>query len=112
MKLPVLVSLQIAKLTSKLNEPIRVIENVRSGLIRQHGQQQESGETVVIMPNDPLGRPVSPDWEKFVSEFNELMSQEVEIEAEKIKLPREIDGKPLQIEPSILIALEKFIEVE
>ena len=111
-KLPILVSLQVAKVASKLNEPMEVIENVRNGLVNQYGQQQGSKETVVIMPNDLLNRPISPDWEKFVGEFNELMSQEVEIDIEKIKLPQEVDGKPLQIEPSILIALEKFIDVE
>ena len=112
MRLPVLVSLQVAKLTIKLKEPLAVIENVRNGQINQYGQQQGSGEVSVIVPNDPLGRPVSPGWEKFASEFNELITQEVEIDVGKIKLPQEVDGKPLQIEPSILIALEKFIEVE
>jgi len=112
MKLPVMVSLQIAKFSHKASEPFVVFETVRNGLINRYGQQQESGEVAVIFPNDPLGRPASPDWEKFVSELNELMSQEVELDVEKIKLPQEIDGKPLQIEPSILIALEKFIDVE
>jgi len=112
MRLPVLVSLQVAKLSSKLNETTRIIEGVRNGLVNTYGQQQESGEVVVVFPNDPLNRPVSPDWEKFVTEFNELMSQEVELDVGKIKLPQEVDGKSLQIEPSILIALEKFIDVE
>jgi len=112
MKLPVMISLQVAKLASKLSEPTRVIEDVRLGLVNKYGQTQESGEVAVIFPNDPLGRPTSLDWQNFAKEFEELMSAETEIDAEKIKLPQEIDGKPLQIEPSILIALEKFIDVE
>lgn len=107
-----MVSLQVAKLVSKLNEPFAVIGNVQNGLVTTYGQRQESGEVAVIMPNDPIRRPISPDWEKFIKERNELMAKEEEIDIVKVKLPQEIDGKPFQIEPSILIALEKFIEVE
>jgi len=112
MSLPVLVSLQVAKLSSKLNGLRGIIESVRIGLVNKHGQTQESEEMVVIFPNDPLCRPVSPDWEKFASEYSKLMTTEAEVDAEPIRLPREVDGKPLLIQPSILIALEKFIEVE
>lgn len=112
MRLPVLVSLQVARLVSKLNEPVRILEGVRNSLVNQYGQRQESGEVTVVIPNDLLNRPVSPGWENFLKELGELMAQEIEVDAEKVKLPQEVDGKPLQIEPSILIALERLIEVE
>jgi len=38
--------------------------------------------------------------------------QETELVVTQISLPSEVDGKPLNIEPSILMALEKFVEVE
>lgn len=111
MRLPVKVSLQVAKLIRKLNDPYADIEKVRNGLIETYGQEQKSGELAVIFPTDILKRPVSPDWEKYVAEHDELMAQKVTVDAEKIQLPSEVDGKLLQIEPSILMALEKFIDV-
>ena len=63
----------------------------------------------------------SESWEKFVSEFNELMSLEVEVVFDKIKLPEKISStcdkcnhsidKPFEIEAKILMALDKFVEV-
>lgn len=111
MRLPVKVSLQIANLAVKLNEPYGVATEVKNKLINQYGQEQKGGEVAVIMPNDMLNRPVTPDWEKFLVEYNELLAQKVELNIEKVQLPPEIDGKPLQIEPSILMALGKFIDV-
>lgn len=111
MKLPVKVSLQVAKLARKLNDSYAVVEEVRNKLVRTYGQAQKSGELAVIFPTDMLSRPVSPDWEKFAREHDELMAQTVELDVEKIQLPSVIDGKPLQIEPRILMALEKFIDI-
>ena len=111
MKLPVKVSFQVAKLAVKLSEPFGVVETVKNGLIRTYGVEDEYKNVEIIAPNDLRGRPVSPNWEKYASEFDELMAQTQELEIEKIQLPSMIDGKPLQIEPSILIALGKFISV-
>jgi len=111
MRLPVKVSLQVAKLARKLGDSYTIVEEVRNGLVTKYGQEQKSGEFAVIFPTDVLKRPVSPEHEKFTSELNELMAQPVVIDAEKVQLPSMVDGKPLQIEPSILIALEKFIDV-
>lgn len=111
MKLPVLVGLQVQKLVSKLREPAKIIDEVHNSLVSHYGQEQKGGEIVVVFPGDLGRRPVSPEHEKFLSEKKELMAQVVKIDAEKIKLPSTIDGKALQIEPSILIALEKFIDV-
>jgi len=111
MRLPVLVSLQVAKLTIKLREQVNVIEQVRNKLIETYGGTNEEGLMEVIFPGDLHGRPASPDHTKYTSERIELMAKKEVIEVEKIQLPSEIDGKPLQIEPSILIDLEKFIDI-
>lgn len=106
MQLPVKTSFQIAKLANKLNEQLKVIEDVRNGLVRKYGKENlEKRGQLSVNPEDE-------GYPKFVSDFNELMAQETELVFEKIKLPIEIDGKPLQIEPSILMALEKFVEIE
>ena len=106
-----MVSLQVAKLTVKLREPAMVVESVHNKLVDTYGQEQKGGGVLVITPNDPQGRPTSPDWEKFSCERDKLMAQTVELDIEKIKLPTRVNGESLQIEPSLLMALEKFIDI-
>ena len=103
-RLPLKASYRVALLIKKLSDQLSVIENVRVGLIKKYGELKEDGE-MVIQPN-------SKNWDKFVSEMNELLAQETEIVFEKIELPAEINGEPFQIEPSNLILLEKFIVVK
>lgn len=110
--LPIMVSLQVARLVQRFGEPLGAIEEVRLGLVKRYGQSQEDGNIAVVMPGDLLERPVSPDWEKFQSGMAELMEQEVDLDIEKVRLPQEVDGKLLQIAANILLALEKFVEVE
>ena len=102
-KLPVSVSFKLARVALKINEQYQVIEEVRSGLIKKYGTVNEEGQVAVVETD--------ADFPKFLEEFNELMSIEVEMVIDKVKLPTEVDGKPLEIEPVILMALEKFIEV-
>ncbi len=111
-KFPVKVSLGIVKLRTKLGEPYKEIEEVRNGLIKTHGKE-EDGQIKV----DPEGE----NFEKFVEEMNELFAQEVEVVFDKVKLPEKVAAtcdkcshnmdKMLEIEPSVLMALEKFVEV-
>ncbi len=103
-RLPGMVSYKVAKLTIKLNDEFKAIEEVRLALVNRLGQADDKGGKSI-----PEG---TPEYAKFVEEFNELMKQEVEIDLkEKIKLPEKVDGKDLQIEPEILILLDKFVEV-
>ena len=112
-KFPVRTAYGLAKLSSKLNEQLRVIEEVRNGLIKKYGERDDKGNFSVKQDSE--------NWVKFVEEFNELMAQEVELVLEKVKLPEKVAAtcdkcnhnmdKMLEIEPSILVALEKFIEV-
>jgi len=112
MRLPVKVSLQVVKVATKLSEQFQIVDAVRNHLVDTYGSKNKVGGSEVITPNDPQGRPISPEYHKFITEVNELMAQKTEIDIQKIILPSEIDGKPLMIEPSILIVLEKFVEVK
>ena len=106
-KLPVRVSLQVAKLVNKLSEPLKEIDSVRQGLVKTYGitfEPDEAGNTTI--KSETEGNVL-----KYVTEVNELVSLETEIVVNKIQLPTEVDGKALEIEPSVLIALGKFIEV-
>lgn len=112
-KFPVKTAYGLAKLSNKLNEQLKIIEEVRMGLIRKYGEKNEKGSISVKQEGE--------NWEKFVDEFNELMAQEVEIVIDKVRLPEKIAAtcdkcnhnmdRTLEIEPNLLIALEKFIEV-
>jgi len=112
MSLPVLVSLEVVELRYKLDNPAMVVQDVYNKLVSTYGEKQADGEIMVIGPKDILHRPVSPNWEKFAAESNRLMSQTVELDIKKIKLPTEIDGKPFQIVPDVLLALRKFISID
>ena len=110
---PVLVSYKLSKLVMKLAEQLKIIEEVRTGLVKKYGEPDERGNHQV--------KPDSDAFAKFVAEFNELMAQEVEVVVDKVKLPEKIAAtcdkcshnmdKPLEIEPQTLMALDKFIEV-
>ena len=66
--------------------------------------QNEQGQTIIVAEE-------GGNIEKFAEEFDELLNQEVELVIDTVQLPQEVDGKTLQIEPAILMALEKFIDV-
>ena len=111
-KFPVKVSLGIVKLRTKLRDFYNEIEEVRSGLNRTYGEKKNGK---IKVEED------SKNWPKFVEEIEELMNQEVELVIDKVKLPEKVGGtcdkcshnmdKMLEIEPSVLMALEKFVEV-
>ncbi len=101
-KLPVKTSLEVLKLIQKLNEFLIPAEQVKNSLVLQYGHPEvespHSGK-VVILPGDA-------DYTKFMEEFAELVEQENEIVFTQINLP-----DTLEIEPAVLMALEKFIKL-
>uniref|UniRef100_A0A6H2A0L9 Uncharacterized protein n=1 Tax=viral metagenome TaxID=1070528 RepID=A0A6H2A0L9_9ZZZZ len=105
-ELPVKVAYGLAKMANKLNVEFQTIELVRNGLIKKYGEADKDNPMQISVKQD------GENFQKFVAEFTELMNQEVEVVIEKVKLPIEVDGKPFQLEANILMALEKFIEVE
>jgi len=100
-KFPVKTSLALVKLVQKLNEFLDPVEQVRSGLVKSYGKPNpENPQQAQVKPGDE-------NWEKFLAEFNELMSQEVEVVIDKVELP-----DTLEIEPAVLMALEKFVKIQ
>ena len=104
-ELPVKIAYSLAKMANKLNEEFKTIEAVRNGLVKKYGEADKDNPQQIRV--DPEG----DKYPKFVDELTELMNQEVEVVVEKVTLPSEVDGKSIQIEPNVLIALEKFVEV-
>ena len=114
-KFPVMVSYRLAKMASKLNEQLKIIDDVRSGLIKTHGVADKDNPKQMSVP---LG---SKGFDKFMDELAELMNQEIAVEFDKVKLPEKVGGtcdscnhnmdRMLEIEPNVLVALDKFVEV-
>lgn len=112
-KFPVKTAYGLARLANKFQEQLKIIEEVRNGLVTKHGEKDGKGQTSV--------KPEGESWEKFVAEFNELMAQEVELVFDKVKIPEKVAGTcdkchhnmdvVLEIEPNVLMALAKFVEV-
>lgn len=100
MSFPVKTSLKIVKLLTKVREQYQILDSVKNGLVRKHGELIEETHQYKIEAD-------SPKWAKFIEEFDELMEQDTELVFEKIELP-----STLQIEPSILAPLEKFVTVQ
>ena len=99
-KFPVKVSYGLAKLANKLNNHLQVIEKVRQGLIETYGEKDpENPRQIRVIPG-------SEKYQKFAEELGELFSQEVEVVFEVVTLP-----DTLEVEPAILMALEKFVKV-
>lgn len=103
MKFPVKVAYGLAKLASKLQDQYQIIEEVRNGLIKTYGE--DKGGRLTIEPDNK-------NFPKFVSEVEELMNQGIEIVFSKVCLPEKVDERTIEIEPTVLMALDKFIEVE
>ena len=99
-KFPVKVSYGLAKLASKLDSQLQVIEKVRQGLIVTYGEKDKDN------PQQTRVIPGSDKWLKFAAEYDELMSQETEIVIDVVTLP-----DTLEVEPTILMALDKFVKV-
>ena len=101
-KLPVKTSLAVLKLIRKLNEHLIPAEEVKNNLVKQYGgppvDAPNSGQ-ISIQPGDA-------NFPRFAEEFSELVQQEIELVFEKIILP-----DTLEIEPAVLMALEKFVKV-
>ena len=112
-KFPVMVSYKLVKMAIALNDQLKVIDEVRNGLIKTYGKADKDKQISVS--------PDSEGFPKFVEEFAELMSQEVDVAIAKVKLPEKVAAtcdachhnmdKALEIEPSVLMLLDKFIEV-
>ena len=102
---PVKVSYALVKLAKKLSDQFAVIEETRSGLVRKHGDVDDETDSVMV-------KDTSSKYVAFLSEYGELMAQETELVIQVVKLPSEVDGKSILVEPHILLALEKFVKAE
>jgi len=113
-KLPVKTSYGLAKMAAKLNDQLKVVDDVRNGLIRTYGAPDPNSHNQIavrqqIEQKDAAGQIVmvdNPQFPKFMAEMGELMHMETEIVFEKVKLP-----DTLEIPATVVMALDKFITI-
>jgi len=135
-KMPIGVGYKLAQLAKTIQPDLAVIEGLRNALIKEYGVADEVNPQQITVPtiieklddNGKVvmvdGKPVmvvNPKFTKFLNEVNELMAQEVKMVVEKVKLPEKVAStcekchnnmdKALEIEPAVLMLLDKFIEV-
>jgi hypothetical protein len=101
-RLPMRESIAIAHLDLKLREPLEAFIKVRDSLFEKYEIRRvrnEDGQVQFTSDKEENAK-------AFTEEFNELLRMEVDFEFDKIKLP-----ETLEVEPSVLLALERFLEV-
>lgn len=96
------VSYGIALLASKLDSQLQVIDKVRQGLFQTYGEPDKENPTRIKL------NPESEHFSKVMAELGELMAKEVEVVFDVVEIPATVE---LEIEPSVLLALLKFIKM-
>ena len=79
--LPFKTALYIAKDIKEIDEVLQVYENKRRELINKYGKKDDNGELIIKNNNIEL-----TDRTAFVSEFNALTMEDVDIEVKKIAI--------------------------
>lgn len=95
-KMPAKAAYWVSRMSVKLAPEAQAIETQRVELVKKHGKTNDNGDSVV----GPEG------MSGFMSEFSVVLSEEIEIEVHTIKAETFGDAN---IEPSDLIAIDKFI---
>lgn len=105
---PARVSYHLQKLIKKLALAYVDVEAERVKLVNKLREKREDGTFGFYLPGNPEGKPVSPNWEQFAQEFNELMAEKVDVDTNKVILPGDTRGIDLT---KLLGIFEPFIEV-
>ncbi len=99
LELPLKTSLELFKLSKKINEEFIPINQTNQGLIKKHGTvDKDNPKTIGIKPGDA-------NWSDYMEEFAELMSLEIEVDVEKVevKLPEPKEGETIKAKAFIIL---------
>ncbi len=99
-KFPMKTAIALRDFKRKLAEKWDVIEDIRLGLVKEYGETDDKGQTTVKQGTEK--------WDKFVTEFNDLMAMDCEIDGNKVVVP--LTGN-VMVSAADMEALDKFIEV-
>lgn len=103
-ELPVKISYWLGRIATKIDVPYRSIMDIRDKLIIKNS----GGERII--------NPDHENWEKFLSENDELMNIVNKLDFSPVNIPVEIpekvNGKDVAISLNTLVVLDKLIKVE
>lgn len=92
---------KLSKFAKKVNEEYDTIESVRKSLIEKHGAKFKNKQGGIFIPNE------APEFNNFMKDFEEFLSQESDIDLEPIKLEH---LKDIQISALEMAKLSDYIE--
>lgn len=95
-----LTSFRIGKTVSSVQSELEAFEKTRQSLLEKYGTKTADGEGLEIKPEHK-------NWKHFVKEYEELVNEEVELDAKKIKISA---LKEVKMSAKDLIALDWLIE--
>ena len=93
--MPVLQAYRMTKLAKSADKELKVVEDLRIGLVKKYGETNEQGNVEV------KGR-----MSEFITEFNELLSEEVEISFIPINID---DLGDIKLSPVDLMNIDMFL---
>jgi len=95
-----LTSFRIGKTVASVQSELEAFEKTRQSLLEKYGTKTADGEALEIKPEHK-------NWKHFVKEYEELINEEVELDAKKIKISA---LKEVKMSAKDLIALDWLIE--
>jgi len=95
-----LTSFRIGKAVSSVQSELETFEKTRQSMLEKYGTKMENGDGLEIKPE-------SKNWKEFVTEYEELVNEEVEIDAKKVKISA---LKQVKMSPKDLLSLGWLIE--
>lgn len=108
---PGAISYDLAKLGKTLSTQLEVINDARVSMIKQlvaagHDPDKLNHLAESATPEERLA--AEEDFNEFVSQFNEILDREESLEVSRLKIPA---SRLPDIEPEVLLAFSKFIEI-
>jgi hypothetical protein len=99
LQLPIKIAYRFSKALAKISKELALLNEQHSNLVRKYGINNEETQEIRVSPEN---------MEAFVAEFNELISEKIEVSM----APISIDSLPdsLNITPFDMANLEKFFE--
>lgn len=96
---------QVSRLLKAVDKEVQEFNETRMTVIKKYGEKDENGELVT----DDKGncKIIAEEVNNFTAELNELVTSEIEINANKIKIE---DIENLNFTPAEMNALEAFID--
>jgi hypothetical protein len=97
-QLPIVLSYKLSKVIKKINDALTSLEEHRLTLVQRYGDSQPDGS--IKVPPDKV--------EEFMTEYNQLLGVEVEIDFSPIETAVLGSSSNINFTPIDMVALEKF----